>query len=113
MASEIPETVEHVDMAGILMVLADYQLQRDIKERRQMVLAQENINSLNELLDLGFANKFALAESGMLAPMQKIVSSLLETTVESINTHNEDAANLLNAVRAVEFKIVEALKAHE
>lgn len=100
-------------MAGILLALADYQLQRDVKERRQMVLAEKQIQSLNALLDLGFANKFVLADAGMLEPMQKIVKGMLETTVETINTHNEDAANLLNAVRAVEFKIVEVLKEYE
>ena len=100
-------------MAGILQTLADYQLQRDVKEARQMVLAQKQINSLNELLDLGFANKFALAESGMLKPMQKIVHNLLETCVDTISTHNEDTVNLLNAVRAVEVKITEVLKLDE
>lgn len=111
--SEIPEVEPQVDMAGILQLLVDYQLQRDVKEARQMVLARKQINSLDELLDLGFANKFALADSGMLKPMQKIVHNLLETAVDSINTHNEDAANLLNAVRAVEVKIVEVLKHDE
>ena len=113
MATELPEPSVQVDLAGIVQAVPDYQGQREVKARRHMILVNEHMEALNDLMDLGFAHRATLMEIGFLEPMQKIVTKMLDSSIESINTHNEDAANMLGAVKIIGRKVDKAVNEYE
>lgn len=108
-----PEPVVQIDMAGIVQALADYQIQRDVKSRHQMNLVQENMAALNDLLNLAFEHREVLMQIAFLEPMHAIVKRILSTCNEAVYAHNDDAANLLGAVRTIQGRIGEAMEAYE
>ena len=113
MASEIPEPGGTVDLAGIVQALADYQAQSDVKKSRHMILIKEHMDALNELMDLGFTHRVTLMEVGFLEPMQIAIRKMLESSIEAINAHNEDSANMIGAVKIIGQKIDKAVEDYD
>lgn len=113
MAAKIPEPEVHIDLAGIMQALTDYQIQRDIKTRRHINLVRDQMDALNDLMNLSFVHRDVLIEIGFLEPMHKVVKQMLNAAMESIYSHNDDSANMLSAVREIQGTIGRAVDEYE